>query len=67
MPQSMPGHHFDGIVTGHSEKGTWVRMVTPPAEGRLMRKAGKIKVGQEIKVKLVLADVERGFIDFERM
>ena len=65
--QSMLGHHFDAIVTGHSEKGTWVRIVTPPAEGRLMRKAGKIKVGQEIKVKLVLADVERGFIDFERM
>jgi exoribonuclease-2 len=39
----------------------------PPAEGRLMRKFGKIKVGQEITVKLVHADVDRGFIDFERM
>ncbi len=61
------GHHFDAIVTGHSEKGTWVRILMPPAEGRLMRKIGKIKVGQEITVRLVLADVERGFIDFERM
>jgi exoribonuclease-2 len=63
----MIGHHFDAIVTGHSEKGTWVRILMPPAEGRLMRKIGKIKVGQEITVRLVLADVERGFIDFERM
>ena len=63
----MIGHHFHGIVTGHADKGTWVRIVTPPAEGRLISKIGKIKVGQEITVKLVLADVERGFIDFERM
>jgi exoribonuclease-2 len=64
---TMIGSHFDAIVTGHSVKGTWVRIVKPPAEGRLMRKIGKIKVGQEITVKLVLADVERGFIDFERI
>ena len=64
---TMIGHHFDGIVTGHAEKGTWVRIFRPPAEGRLMRKIGKIKVGEEIKVRLVLADVERGFIDFERI
>jgi exoribonuclease-2 len=63
----MIGRHFDAIVTGHSEKGTWVRILMPPAEGRLMRKFGKIKVGQEITVKLVHADVDRGFIDFERM
>ena len=65
--RTMIGHHFDAIVTGHAEKGTWVRIFRPPAEGRLMRKIGKIKVGQKIKVRLVLADVERGFIDFERI
>jgi exoribonuclease II len=64
---TMIGSHFDAIVTGHSEKGTWVRLLTLPAEGRLIRKIGKIKVGQQVKVKLILADVERGFIDFERM
>jgi exoribonuclease-2 len=63
----MIGHHFDSIVTGHADKGTWVRLLMPPVEGRLIRKIGKIKVGQQIKVKLVLADVERGFIDFERI
>ncbi len=67
MLGTMIGHHFDAIITGHSEKGTWVRILTPPAEGRLMTRTGNVKVGQKIKVKLVLADVERGFIDFERM
>ena len=63
----MIGSHFEAIVTGHAEKGTWVRLLTLPTEGRLIRKIGKIKVGQQVKVKLILADVERGFIDFERM
>jgi len=67
LMQSMIGHHFDAIVSGHSEKGSWVRIFTPPVEGRLVRNVGKIKVGQKIKVKLVLADVDRGFIDFERV
>ncbi len=67
LMQSMIGHHFDALVSGHSEKGSWVRIFTPPVEGRLVRNAGKIKVGQKIKVKLVLADVDRGFIDFERV
>jgi len=65
--EPMIGSHFDAIVTGHADKGTWVRLLTLPAEGRLTRKIGKIKVGQKITVKLVLTDVERGFIDFERM
>jgi len=64
---TMIGHYFDAIVSGHSEKGTWVRILTPPAEGRLIRSYGKISVGKKLKVKLVLADVDRGFIDFERV
>jgi hypothetical protein len=31
------GDGFDAIVTGGSEKGTWVRMFDPPAEGRVVR------------------------------
>jgi exoribonuclease II len=65
--ETMIGHHFDAIVTGHSDKGTWVRIFIPPAEGRLMKRTGNIKVGQKIEVKLILADVDRGFIDFERV
>ena len=59
------GERFDGIVTGASEKGTWVRIVRPPVEGRVVRGLRKLDVGDRVIVKLVDTDVERGFIDFE--
>ncbi len=60
------GQAFDGIVTGASEKGTWVRLFHPPVEGRLMRGTEGADVGHPLRVRLVHTDVERGFIDFER-
>ena len=60
------GQEFDGIVTGASEKGTWVRVFRPPVEGRLMRGFDGADVGHRVRVRLVRTDVERGFIDFER-
>jgi exoribonuclease-2 len=60
------GDHFEGIVTGASAKGTWVRIFDPPAEGRLVRGAPGVDVGDRLRVRLVHTDVERGFIDFER-
>ncbi len=60
------GQEFDGIVTGASEKGTWVRVFHPPVEGRLMRGTEGADVGHPLRVRLVHTDVERGFIDFER-
>jgi len=60
------GDHFEGIVTGASPKGTWVRIFDPPAEGRLVRGAQGADVGDSMRVRLVHTDVERGFIDFER-
>ncbi len=62
---SRVGEKFDALVTGASEKGTWVRTIRPPIEGKLVRGAGKRHVGQRLSVKLVDTDVERGFIDFE--
>jgi len=58
------GQRFDGVVTGASDKGTWVRIFQPPTEGRLTGEFPLLKVGQLVKVRLVSTSVERGFIDF---
>ncbi|MEK7345355.1 MAG: RNB domain-containing ribonuclease [Pseudomonadota bacterium] len=58
------GQRFDALVTGVTPSGTWVRVLTPPAEGRLVGDLPDLKVGQTLKVKLVSTSVERGFIDF---
>jgi exoribonuclease-2 len=58
------GERFDALVTGTGDKGTWVRIIAPPAEGRLKGELPALKVGQSLRVKLVSTSVERGFIDF---
>jgi exoribonuclease-2 len=60
------GQQFDAIVTGAADKGTWVRLLQPPTEGRLMQGAEGLKVGNPLRVKLIHTDVQRGFIDFAR-
>jgi len=60
------GERFDAIVTGASEKGTWVRILHPPVEGKLIHGYEGADVGQRIRVHLVHTDVERGYIDFKR-
>ncbi len=60
------GEQFDAIVTGASEKGTWVRIAHPLVEGRLDRGAAGLDVGDRVRVRLVSTDAERGFIDFVR-
>jgi VacB/RNase II family 3'-5' exoribonuclease len=60
------GERFDGIVTGASEKGTWVRIAKPMVEGRVVRGAEGLDVGDRVRVQLASTDVERGFIDFAR-
>ena len=61
------GQLFDGVVTGASEKGTWVRIFAPPAEGKLVHGFDGLEVGDRLRVKLISTDVERGFIDFVRV
>ena len=51
------GEHFDGIVTGASDKGTWVRISHPTAEGRVVRGFEGLDVGDRVRVKLVRTDV----------
>jgi len=60
------GQEFPAIVTGASEKGTWVRLFDPPVEGRLQASLQKLDVGDRLVVKLLSTDVQRGFIDFAR-
>ena len=60
------GESFDGIVTGASDKGTWVRVLKPPVEGKLVKGESALKVGDQLRVQLVGVNVERGFIDFAR-
>ena len=54
-------------MTGASEKGTWVRISGPTAEGRVVRGFEGLDVGDRVRVELLRTDVARGFIDFGRV
>ncbi len=58
------GESFDAIVTGANAKGTYVRVLSPPIEGRVMRGAQGLDVGDRTRVNLVSTDPAKGFIDF---
>jgi exoribonuclease-2 len=60
------GNVFDAIVTGVNEDGTYVRLLSPPAEGRVVKGEAGMDVGERVRVRLVATDPRRGFIDFER-
>ncbi len=60
------GQRFDAIVTGASEKGTWVRLLVPPVEGKLVSGSNGLDVGDRLRVELISTNVERGYIDFAR-
>jgi exoribonuclease-2 len=60
------GQVFKGVVTGVTPKGTFVRIVDPPAEGRVVRGEEGLDVGDQVGVKLLDTDAQRGFIDFGR-
>jgi exoribonuclease-2 len=65
--QSRIGESFDAIVTGAAPKGTWVRILQPPVEGKLVHGFEGMDVGHRIRVQLIDTDVEQGFIDFKRI
>jgi len=65
--ESRIGEQFDAIVTGASNKGTWVRLLHPPIEGRLESGFEGLDVGHRLRVQLVRTNVERGYIDFKRV
>jgi VacB/RNase II family 3'-5' exoribonuclease len=59
------GEIFDAIVTGVTEHGTFVRVEKPHVEGLLVHGQG-VDVGDKLRVKLISADPQRGYIDFAR-
>jgi len=65
--ESRIGENFDAIVTGAADKGTWVRLLHPPIEGRLAKGFEGMDVGHRLRVQLISTDVERGYIDFKRV
>jgi exoribonuclease-2 len=65
--ESRIGEQFDAIVTGASNKGTWVRILRPPVEGRLDSGFENMRVGDRLRVQLASTDVERGYIDFKKV
>ncbi|MCX5898051.1 MAG: RNB domain-containing ribonuclease, partial [Proteobacteria bacterium] len=65
--ESRIGEKFDAIVTGAAAKGTWVRLLHPPIEGKLVHGFEGMDVGHRVRVQLVHTDAEQGFIDFKRV
>lgn len=66
LMQPRRGERFDAIVTGVTAHGTWVRVRHPVVEGRLEGSVTGLEVGDHVRVRLVRAIPEKGFIDFER-
>ncbi len=60
------GEQFEAIVTGASPKGTWVRLLKLPVEGKLVKGFEGMDVGHRLVVRLASVNVEQGFIDFAR-
>jgi VacB/RNase II family 3'-5' exoribonuclease len=60
------GETFAGVVTGVSSKGVFVRIDGPPVEGMLIHGQQGVDVGDQLRVKLVNTDPQRGYIDFAR-
>jgi VacB/RNase II family 3'-5' exoribonuclease len=60
------GQSFAAVVTGVTPKGVFVRVLSPPVEGRLIRGEVGVDVGDQLRVTLLSTDPERGYIDFGR-
>jgi exoribonuclease-2 len=65
--ESRIGERFDSIVTGASEKGTWVRLLNIPVEGKLVEGFDGLDVGEQVRVQLIDTNVEQGYIDFKKV
>ena len=60
------GQQFNAVVTGASSKGTYARLLDPPIEGRVIRGADGLDVGDETRVTLLGTNPQHAFIDLGR-
>ncbi|HEY0192533.1 MAG TPA: hypothetical protein VGC42_15550, partial [Kofleriaceae bacterium] len=67
MLSSHIGETFHAVVTGASAKGTFVRLLQPLAEGRVVHNEHGLDVGDAVTVKLIATEPARGFVDFEAL
>ena len=58
------GKTFHGVITGASDKGTYVRVFDPPVEGKIIKGANGLDVGDTVDVTLLHTDPQHAFIDF---
>ena len=65
--ESKIGEQFDAIVTGAAAKGTWVRLLTIPVEGKVVSGFQGLDVGDRTRVQLISVNVQQGFIDFKKI
>jgi exoribonuclease-2 len=61
------GEEFNGVVTGASDKGTWVRLFKVPVEGKLVQGMEGVDVGDRVRAELISVDVDRGYLDFRKV
>ncbi|MEI8330125.1 MAG: hypothetical protein WCF90_00450 [Methanomicrobiales archaeon] len=62
--QDRIGASFEALVTGASDKGTYVRLISPPTEGMVMQRQQDLHVGEKVRVTLLETDPLNGFVDF---
>lgn len=58
------GTTFEAVLSGINGRGTWVRLLHPAVEGRLVAGAEGLDVGAHLRVTLRASDVARGYLDF---
>ena len=61
------GQVFNGVITGASDKGVYVRVLSPSFEGRVVQNEDGLDVGDKVQVKLIHTDPVRAHIDFAKV
>ena len=59
------GEVFDGVISGVTDRGSWVRISHPQVEGKIVGHTRRVDVGDRVHVRLESVDAEQGFIDFQ--